>query len=100
MEEHLALSLHPNKVILRKYRQGIDFLGYVILPYHRVIRMKTRNRVISKIGIKREGSYNNLISQESLRQSLNSYLGILKHCNGHDLEHEMIWLSGWGEIEI
>ena len=100
LEEHLALSLHPNKVILKKYQQGIDFLGYVVLPYHRVVRMKTRNRVINKIGIKREGSYNNLISQESLRQSLNSYLGILKHCNGHDLEHEMIWLSGWGEIEI
>jgi retron-type reverse transcriptase len=100
LEEHLALSLHPNKVILRKYRQGIDFLGYVVLPYHRTLRTKTRNRVISKIGIKREESYDNSISQESLKQSLNSYLGILKHCNGYDLETELVWLSGWGEIEI
>lgn len=100
LEEHLALSLHPNKVILRKYRQGIDFLGYVVLPHHRAIRTKTRNRVISKIISKREESDDNLISQESLRQSLNSYLGIFKHCNGYELENEVIWLSGWGEIEI
>ena len=100
LEEHLALSLHPNKVILKKYRQGIDFLGYIVLPYHRVIRTKTRNRAINKITSKREESDDNLISQESLRQSLNSYLGILKHCNGYGLENEIIWLSGWGEIII
>lgn len=97
LEEHLALSLHPNKVILRKYRQGIDFLGYVVLPHHRVIRTKTRKRVINKMINKREEFDSDLISQESLRQSLNSYLGILKHCNGYELENEIIWLSGWGE---
>lgn len=96
--EHLALSLHPNKVILRKYRQGIDFLGYVVLSCHRVMRTNTRNRIIKKIIIKREEFDDNLISQESLRQSLNSYLGILKHCNGYNLENEIIWLSGWGEV--
>lgn len=96
----MALSLHPNKVILKKYRQGIDFLGYVVLPYHRVIRTKTRNRIINKIINKREELDDNLISQELLRQSLNSYLGILGHCNGYELGNEIIWLSGWGEIEI
>lgn len=98
--EHLALSLHPDKVILRKYRQGIDFLGYVVLPYHRIMRTKTRNRIVKRILDKREAVDGNLISQESLKQSLNSYLGILKHCNGHDLGNEIIWLSGWAEIEI
>lgn len=100
LEEHLTLSLHPNKITLRKYRQGIDFLGYVILPYHRVIRTKTRKRVTNKIISKREESDDNLISQESLRQSLSSYLGILKHCKGYELENELIRLSGWGKIEI
>jgi len=100
LEEHWALSLHPNKVLLRKYQQGVDFLGYVVLPYHRTIRTRTRNRVINKIVNKREESYSNFISQESLGQSLNSYRGILKHCNGYELEEELIWLSGWAEIEI
>ena len=100
LEEHLALSLHPNKVLLRKYQQGVDFLGYVVLPYHRAIRTKTRKRVIRRIADIKDGFENDLISEESFRQSLNSYRGILRHCNGYELETEMIWLSGLAEIEI
>ena len=100
LEEHLALNLHPNKVILRKYRQGIDFLGYVVLPHHRVIRTKTRKRAIRKIIEKKNDFDGGLITEDSFKQSLSSYLGILKHCNGYSLENEMIWLSGLANIEI
>ncbi len=100
LEEHLALSLHPNKVILRKYKQGIDFLGYVVLPHHRVLRTKTKKRVVNKIISRREEYDSDLISQELFRQSLNSYLGMLGHCNGYELEKELVWLSGLAEVEI
>ncbi len=30
LKTRLALSLHPNKVSIRSYRQGVDFLGYVL----------------------------------------------------------------------
>ena len=69
LQNNLKLSLHPNKVILRKYRQGVDFLGYVIFPYHIALRIKTKNRMIKKINC----------------QNLQSYLGVLKHCNSHKL---------------
>lgn len=98
--ENLKLSLHNDKIIIRKYRQGIDFLGYVVLPYHRIIRTKTKKRVINKIIGRREEFDDNLISQESFKHSLNSYLGVLSHCNGHELEREIIWLSGLAEVEI
>ncbi|PIP30690.1 hypothetical protein COX25_03400 [bacterium (Candidatus Howlettbacteria) CG23_combo_of_CG06-09_8_20_14_all_37_9] len=32
LKENLKLSLHPQKVTIRKFREGIDFLGYVVLP--------------------------------------------------------------------
>ena len=96
----LKLSLHTNKIIIRKHRQGIDFLGYVVLPYHRVVRTKTRKRIIRKFIEKRNEFDNGLVSEGSLKQSLNSYLGILKYCNGYELENEMIWLSGWASIEL
>ena len=86
--------------MLRKYQKGVDFLGYVVLPYHRAIRTKTRKRVIRRIADIKDGFENDLISEESFRQSLNSYRGILRHCNGYELETEMIWLSGLAEIEI
>lgn len=89
--ENLKLSLHANKIIIRKHRQGIDFLGYVVLPYHRAIRTKTKRRIINKIIKNRE---------ELSKHSLNSYLGVLSHCNGYELEKEIIWLSGLAEVEI
>lgn len=100
LEKRLILNLHPNKVILRKYKQGIDFLGYVVLPYHRVLRIKTKKRAIKKIIEKRDEFDDNIISQESFKHSMDSYLGIFSHCNGYELEKEIIWLSGLAEIKI
>lgn len=31
LKEKLSLELHPQKVEIKKFNQGIDFLGYVIL---------------------------------------------------------------------
>jgi len=39
----LKLRLHKNKVSIRKLKQGVDFLGYVVLPHHRLLRTKTKN---------------------------------------------------------
>ncbi|MEK7138847.1 MAG: reverse transcriptase domain-containing protein [Patescibacteria group bacterium] len=100
LDERLCLKLHEHKVILRKHRQGIDFLGYVLLPCHRAIRTKTKRRMARKIIERRNGFDGGLVTEDSFKQSLNSYLGMIKHCNGYDLENEMIWLSGLAEIEI
>ncbi len=100
LREKLKLSLHDDKIILRKHRQGIGFLGYVVLPYHRTMRTKTRKRIFNKIISRREEFNDDLISQESFRHSLNSYLGVFSHCNGYELEKEIIWLSGLAEIEL
>ena len=69
----LKLSLHPNKVIVRKYNQGIDFLGYVVRPYCITLRTKTKNRMLIKINEKNRASY----------------LGVLKHCAGYKLENKI-----------
>jgi Reverse transcriptase (RNA-dependent DNA polymerase). len=81
--EELKLKLHERKIIIRKLNQGIDFLGYVVLPHHRVLRTKTKNRVLRKIRIKKNDLKNKLIGEKCFNSSLNSYLGMLKHCHGH-----------------
>lgn len=73
----LKLKLHPNKIILRKYRQGVDFLGYIQFPHHRILRLKTKKRMLNKI--------QNGVSE----QSLNSYLGVLSHADSHKLSQEI-----------
>ena len=82
LKEELDLELHPNKVEIRKLSQGIDFLGYVILPHYIVLRTKTKHRMFRNIKQNKEKLKLGLISQETFNQSLQSYLGILTHCKG------------------
>lgn len=88
LKDELLLELHPKKVSIRKYRQGFDFLGYVILPHHRVLRTRTRQRIVRKLKERIAEYRQGLISKESLEQSLQSYLGVLTHANTHNFtEH-------------
>jgi retron-type reverse transcriptase len=73
LKNRLKLSFHPDKIIMRKYNQGIDFLGYVTLPYYRVLRTKTKKRMFKKAN----------------QKNIQSYLGILSHCNGYKLEEKL-----------
>lgn len=74
---HLKLDLHPNKVTIRKYHQGIDFLGYMQFPYHRILRNKTQRRMLKKV--------DRGISEDSLH----SYLGVLSHCDAVQLSAQI-----------
>ena len=87
LEERLKLNLHPNKINIRKYRQGIDFLGYVVLPNHRALRTKTKRRMLRKIRKKKFEFEEGIVSEESFQNSIQSYLGILKHCRGRKIEN-------------
>lgn len=62
----LLLKLHPSKVIIRKLRRGIDFLGYVSLPHYRILRTTTKRRMFARV----------------CRINLPSYLGMLQYCKG------------------
>lgn len=74
LKNKLKISLHPDKIIVRKFRQGIDFLGYVSLPYYRVLRTKTKRRMLRRIN----------------QKNLSSYLGVLSHCSGYKLKEKLI----------
>lgn len=86
LKNNLELKLHPHKVEIRKFSQGIDYLGYIILPHHKTLRTKTKKRMFKKIKVKKEELNSNLITQEKFDASLNSYLGILKHCDGYKVK--------------
>jgi retron-type reverse transcriptase len=68
LETELKLTLHPDKVFLKTLSSGVDFLGWVNFPDHRVIRTVTRRRVMK--GLKSEKE-----------ETVQSYLGLLKHGN-------------------
>lgn len=92
LKEKLKLMLHSGKIVIRKHHQGIDFLGYVVLPYYRVLRTKTKRKILKKIKKKRQDLQKRLISEESFNQGLQSYLGILKHCQGYKIKKRILSL--------
>jgi len=81
----LRLELHPHKMTVRKYSQGIDFLGYVILPHCRLVRKRSWKRMLRKFRVKVSGYRQGKITAESLEQSLHSYAGALSHADAYDL---------------
>ncbi len=85
----LDLRLHPQKIEIRKFEQGIDFLGYIILPHYIILRTKTKKRMFRKVKDSRVRLNQGLISKKSFNQSLQSYYGILKHCDGYKLRKEI-----------
>lgn len=81
----LALDLHPTKVLFRKWHQGVDFLGYVHFPHHRVLRTKTKKRMIRKLHFRKEDFEAGDIDEDGLCQTVASYLGVLSHSRNRGL---------------
>ena len=81
LAEELKLSLHPNKVFIKTFYSGVDFLGWVNFPKHRVLRTATKRKM-----------FRNLLLNNRKEPVIQSYLGLLKHGNGYKLEKEIICL--------
>lgn len=73
LKNHLQLELHPDKVFLKTLASGVDFLGWVNFPNHRVLRTTTKRRIISNI------------SKNPSSESLASYRGHFRHGNARKL---------------
>lgn len=95
LTEGLKLELHPNKISLRPLSQGIDFLGHVILPHHKVLRTMTKRRMLRKLTERQSAYFQSEISGDSLNQTLQSYLGMLSHADAfaltQDLKNRFCW---------
>jgi len=89
LNDKLKLSLHPKKVSIRSCGKGVDFLGYVILPHHRLMRGKTKHRIFRKLKYRVMQYREGVITEHSLSQSLQSYLGALSHADTYQLSEDL-----------
>lgn len=98
LKKELDLNLHPNKVKISKFSQGIDFLGYVLRPHCRTVRTKTSRRAFRKVRQKVSEYKKGSLTSEKLIQTVNSYLGVFSHAKTHRLSEDLknqywFWLS-------
>ena len=83
LKPDLRHDLHPNKIILKTFVSGIDFLGWVNFPTHRVLRTSTKKHM-----------FRNLKGNTS-EETLQSYLSLLTHGNTTKIRDRVInnfWL--------
>lgn len=85
LREQLKLEPHPDKVFIKTLASGVDFLGWVHFPDHRVLRTATKRRMIRRLE-ERKGTK----EEEAARQS---YKGMLRHGNTEKLRN-LVGLSG------
>jgi len=74
----LRLTLHPNKVSIETIASGVDFLGWVHFPDHRVLRTSTKGRMLKRVQGFEEDS-----------PTVQSYLGMLSHGNTEKLHQKV-----------
>ncbi|OGH88355.1 MAG: hypothetical protein A3J93_04865 [Candidatus Magasanikbacteria bacterium RIFOXYC2_FULL_42_28] len=77
LQSNLKLTLHPDKVFIKTVSSGVDFLGWVNFFDHRVIRTKTKQRMLRKI---------RLTTKDTVVQS---YLGLISHGNSRKLKQKV-----------
>ncbi len=73
LRDTLKLAMHPNKVSIETLASGIDFLGWVHFPDHRVLRTATKKRMLRAL------------SGNPEEATIMSYCGMLSHGNAHKL---------------
>jgi hypothetical protein len=89
LKKELDLNLHPDKIYIRKYFQGVDFLGYVVFPNHILVRHKTQKRILKKVQALFKNYANGNITKEHLDASFCSYLGVLSHADAFELTQKL-----------
>lgn len=81
LREMLRLEMHPDKVFIKTIASGVDFLGWVHFPNHRILRTVTKRRVFQRI------------KARPWLETKASYLGLLGHGNAHRLSRKLSLLS-------
>jgi len=74
LSDNLKLTLHPDKVFIQTVSSGVDFLGWVHFPDHRILRTTTKRRMFKK-----------LKASGGKLETVRSYLGMISHGNANDL---------------
>lgn len=77
LHEKLKLNLHPDKVFIKTIASGVNFLGWVHFPHHRVLRTATKRKMFRKL------------TESSKEEVAASYLGMLSHGNTYRIRQKI-----------
>ncbi|MGH7249735.1 MAG: reverse transcriptase domain-containing protein, partial [Minisyncoccia bacterium] len=77
LKEKLRLTMHEEKVYVKTYDSGVDFLGWVHFPNYRQIRTTTKRKILR------------MMKGYPKRETISSYRGLLRHGNTNKLQKRL-----------
>jgi RNA-directed DNA polymerase len=78
--ENLFIQFNPKKTIIQPISRGINFVGYIIKPYRKILRKAITNRAIYKAS-----NEFLLLETPDVRQIANSYFGMMRNGNCYNI---------------
>lgn len=78
LSARLRLALHPGKVSTSTLASGVDFLGWIHFPDHRVLRTSTKRRMLKRVA-----------GLEEKHPAVQSYRGMLGWGNAVELKESL-----------
>ncbi|HEY4496511.1 MAG TPA: reverse transcriptase/maturase family protein [Candidatus Paceibacterota bacterium] len=78
LNDELKLEIHPDKIFIKTTASGVDFLGWVHFPNHRVLRTATKRRMFRRL------------VENPKQELITSYLGLLKYGNCYQLTETIL----------
>jgi len=77
LQERLKLEINPQKIFIKTLASGVDFLGWVNFFDHRVLRTKTKKRMLIRLG------------KNPKKEVLISYFGLLGWGNSYKIQKQI-----------
>jgi hypothetical protein len=88
LEEKLKLNLNK-KTTIRPISLGIEFVGYRLWPTHVKLRKSTSMKMKKRLKYVKKQFERNELPFEKVNATVQSYMGILKHCNSYRLQSKI-----------
>ena len=89
MKNTLLLELHPQKSRIKPLSRGLDFVGYRIFYYYVLLRKRNRRKIEQKFEEMEELYKSQMISKETIDQTLNGWFGYMNGSNTFLLQQRM-----------
>lgn len=79
LNKELKLELHPDKISIKTISSGVDFLGWVNFPDHRILRTAMKRKM-----------FRNIKEKEGRAETIQSYLGLMGWGNSFKLKNKIL----------
>ena len=90
LEERLFIRLHPSKTKIFTLQNGVDFLGFRVFFFHKLVRKKNIWKFERKFEELKELYRDGILSREKAIEMLEGWLAYVKHANTYKYRRHLV----------